>query len=54
MEIFGGREAELQSSSEESSDDEEALLGTPSTFVLNKPRRLSAGTAFFDVSSFLI
>lgn len=45
MEIFGGREADLESGSEESSsDDEEALLSTPS-FVLNKPRRLSAGAA---------
>lgn len=45
MEIFGGTEPELESGSGESSDDEEALLMTPSAFVLNKPRRLSAGTA---------
>lgn len=44
MEIFGGTEPDLESGSDESSsDDEEALLSTPSTFVLNKPRRLSAG-----------
>jgi hypothetical protein len=44
MEIFGGREADLESGSEESSsDDEEALLSLPS--VLNKPRRLSVGVA---------
>lgn len=46
MEIFGGTEPVLESGSDESSsDDEEALLSTLSAFVLNKPRRLSAGAA---------
>ena len=42
MEIFGGREPELHSKSEESSEDEETILNTPPSTDFNKPKRLCA------------
>ena len=42
MEIFGGREPQLHSESEESSKDEETILNTPAATIFNKPKRLCA------------
>lgn len=40
MEIFVGRELELHSKSNESSEDEETLLNTPTPTIFNKPKQL--------------
>lgn len=43
MEIFGGRERELDSRSEDSSEDEETFLNTPATTVIfNRSKQLCA------------
>ena len=44
MEIFGGREPELHSQSEESSEDEDIILNTPVTTMYTKPKHICALT----------
>ena len=44
MEIFGGREPELHSQSEESFEDKDIILNTPVTTMYTKPKRICALT----------